>query len=736
MLSRRLTNYFLLLLVLISFAKSGHANSISPLNISEPIELDGIHNEKVWQEAEAANRFQMNYPNDSLMAASDTEVKILFDNENLYIGAVCHNTKKGEQVIQSLKRDFEYLENESFLILLDPYNNANIGMTFGVNPKGVQLDGIIPRGGNKGISTNWDAQWAVEVHEDVEGKFWSIEMAIPWKVLDFNNKTLTWNINFVRNDMKNNQVSTWSPVPRSFDVATLAKAGKATWCHLPEQCTSKVTFVPYTAVRNNIDYTDNKKIDSNLSIGGDLKVALSSSLNLDVTVNPDFSQVEVDQQVIDLNRFELFFPEKRLLFLENSDLLSGLGNSRTRPYFSRRIGSAGRNPVPILFGARLSGKLKNDWNIGVMTVQTKSEEDIADRGQNYTIAAIQKPVLNGSNITAFVANRQASSEFNIFNDYNRLAGVEFDYRSGDSKWVGKTFLHYSISDKFKKGDLVYSGKMRYRTRKATLFFGVDGVGENYQADMGYVPHLFHNYNDTTYRIPYVQYRSNGYYRFFIKNNKVIDYISPQFNFNLFMDKTGFSYQEHSVDLSLVLKFMNASELTFATSQYSPKLFFPFHLDGLNRAFDVGNYSNSKFSLEFDSGKLKRLYWKSFVGFGGEYMGDRFDFMAEVNYRIKHFFTGGLSFSQQNLINFPQDYGSAYFTLVGSKFEVSFSKNLFFTTFLQYNTQTNNFNINSRFNWRFRPMSDLYIVYTENYRADNVGIKDRALVMKVNYWFNL
>jgi len=537
--------------------------------------------------------------------------------------------------------------------------------------------------------------------------------------------------------MKNNQLSTWSPVPRSFDIATIAKAGKATWCHLPEKTNSKVTFVPYTAIRNNYDYTDGKKLESDVSFGGDLKIALNSSLKLDVTVNPDFSQVEVDRQVIDLNRFELFFPEKRLLFLENSDLLSGLGNSRARPYFSRRIGSAGRNPVPILFGARLSGKLRNDWNIGIMTVQTKSKEGIANRGQNFTIAAIQKPILKGSSLTAFVANRQASNEFHIFNkDYNRLAGLEFDYRSEDSKWTGKTFLHYSISDQFKNGDLVYSGKLRYRTRKATLFFGVDGIGENYQADMGYVPHLFHNYNDTTFSIPYIQYRTNGHYRFFLTKNKVIDYISPKFSANLFTDRTGFEYQEHAIDVSLEMKFMNASCLILTTSQFSPKLFFPFQLDGLNRAFDVGNYSNSKFSLEYDSGKLKRFYWNTFVGFGGEYMGDRFDFKAEANYRIKHFFTGGLSFSQQNLVNFPQEYGSAYFTWVGSKFEVSFSKNLFFTTFLQYNTQTNNFNINSRFNWRFRPMSDLYLVYTENYRADDIAVKDRALVMKINYWFNL
>lgn len=712
--------------------------SISPTEISSSINLDGVLDESVWSTTETADDFHMHYPYDSLQASSQTEVKMLFDKGNLYIGAICKNDSPTDYVIQSLKRDFDFRENEAFIVFLDLFNDGTGGMTFGVNPKGVQRDGIIPRGGTKGVQLNWDGKWLAEVFQSPDKTYWSIEMAIPLKTLRFSNNNFTWGINFARNDLNNNEVSTWSPVTRGFEVATLAQAGKVNWQSLPTPQNSKITIIPYSAVTSERSYENQTDPTLAAKIGLDAKIALTSSLNLDFTINPDFSQVEVDQQVIDLNRFELFFPEKRLLFLENSDLFSGLGNSRVRPYFSRRIGSAGSDPVPIHFGARLSGKVSKKLQIGLMTVQTDAVEGLGKNGQNYSIVAVQRSVLKGSSLTAFISNRQGVNEFYLdHNNYNRIGGLEFDYRSKNSFWSGKAFLHYSFSDDINNNGLAYSGKLRYKIKEASLFFGIDGVKENYIAEMGYVPRLWHEYNDSTFRIPYHQIRSNGYYRFFSNSqNSKVDFLSVRFDANIFTDQNDFSYQEHEVGLSFILRFLNSSELKFKAAHFSPKLFFPFTLNGLDFPFLSGNYPNRRFSLSYDSGKLRRLHWSSYLGFGGEYMGNRFDYRGDINYRFKHFITGGITFSQQNLSGFPDGYGDASFSLIGSKFEISFNKNLFFTTFLQYNTQSDNFNINSRFNWRFKPMSDLYLVYTENYRAEGVNVKDRALVLKLNYWLDL
>ena len=717
---------------------NGQQRSISPTEISSTINLDGVLNEASWATAQTAKDFHMHYPYDSLQASSQTEVKMVFDKNNLYIGAICKNNKPTDYVIQSLKRDFDFRENEAFVVFLDLFNDATGGMTFGVNPKGVQRDGIIPRGGTKGVQLNWDGKWLAEVFESPDKTYWSIEMAIPLKTLRFSNNNFTWGVNFARNDLSNNEVSTWSPVTRGFEVATLAQAGKVNWQILPKAQSSKITVVPYSAVTSEKSYQTQTDPTLKPKIGLDAKIALTSSLNLDFTINPDFSQVEVDQQVIDLNRFELFFPEKRLLFLENSDLFSGLGNSRVRPYFSRRIGSAGSNPVPIHFGARLSGKVNKKLQFGLMTVQTDAVAGLGENGQNYSIAAIQQSIMDGSSFTAFISSRQSTNGFYLDHDnYNRIGGMEFDYRSKNSLWSGKAFLHYSLTDNLNNNSFAYSGKIRYKTKAASLFLGIDGVGKNYITEMGYVPRLRHEYNDSTFRIPYNQIRSNGYYRFFSKNkNSKVDFWSLRFDANIFTNQKDFTYQEHEVDLVFVLRFLNSSELNIKALHFSPKLFFPFTLNGLESPFYAGNYPNQRFSINYHSGKLKRFYWDSYIGFGGEYMGNRFDFRGEMHYRFKHFITGGLTFSQQNLSGFPSAFGDAAFTLVGSKFEVSFNRNLFFTTFLQYNTQSNNFNINSRFNWRFKPMSDLYLVYTENYRSGNLAIKDRALVLKLNYWLDL
>ncbi|MEM6963247.1 MAG: DUF5916 domain-containing protein [Bacteroidota bacterium] len=655
-------------LLLIVCTVLGQDRYISPQQITQKIKLDGKLNELAWKQTTPAKDFQMHYPFDSLQASSQTTAKILFDQQYLYIGAICKNSNTSGYVVQSLKRDFDFRENDAFMVFLDLFNDASGGMAFGVNVKGVQLDGIIPRGGNKGIQLNWDGKWFAEVHQSPDRKYWSVEIKIPLKTLRFSNNNFTWGVNFARNDLANNEVSTWSPVTRGFDIATLAQAGKIQWQKPPPPQNSKITIVPYNAIRTEKSFTDNTSTILKPRVGLDAKVALNSSLNFDFTINPDFSQVEVDQQVIDLNRFELFFPEKRLLFLDNSDLFSGLGNSRVRPYFSRRIGSAGENPVKIHFGARLSGKIKKDVQIGVMSIQTDPVATIGTESQNYSIAAIQKTLMGGSALTAFVANRQGVEGYYIdHKNFNRVGGVEFDFRSPNSLWTGKSFLHYAASDFKNNGGFSYDTKIRYKTRKATIFFGIDAVHENYMTDMGYVPRLWHEFRDSLFRIGYHQVRSNGYYRFFNKKkNNNLDFISVKYDIDIFTDKKDFSYQEHVADLKLIFRFLDMSELTFTTAHLSPRLFFPFTLDGLATAFDVGNYPNRKFSVLYDSGKLKPLYWKGYLGFGGEYMGNRFDFRGEVNYRFQDFITTSLNFSQQNLTGFPDSYGEAKFTLVGSK----------------------------------------------------------------------
>ncbi len=711
------------------------ANTFPVEKTKESIMIDGILDEAVWKNSVVLKDFQMNYPYDSLQAVTKTDVRLTYDDKYLYLGVTCHNEMDKDYVVQSLKRDYDFYENDGFAVFIDAFNDATNGIMFGVNPYGVQLEGLVANGGTKGITTSWDGLWFVEVNR-TRG-MWVAEIAIPFKTLRYNGDIDTWRINFARNDLKRNEISTWIPIPRGFEVSTLAFMGQMLWDRAPNKQGTNVVLLPYAAGTISKDHTNEEALTTyEPNIGLDAKVALTSSLNLDLTFNPDFSQVEVDEQVLNLTRFELSFPERRLFFTENSDLFAKIGNSRVRPFFSRRIGGVGTTPVPVLFGTRLSGKLNRDWRIGVMSVQTEGVRDVA-KSQNYTVATVQRRVLSGSTVKVFATNRQAfiGTKFDK-DDYNRVGGLEFDHRSVDTKFKAHGYFHASTTKEKLKDNLAYGAKVRYQDTRLNIFFGVDKVGENYITDMGFVPRLYHeNENGEDVRIPYLQWRSNGNYWFFQGNSDIIDYVGPEYRLDIFTQDL--DYIEHAAELSFVTRFMNQSEAKITAQESTLNLFFPFTLSGLNTAFDAGRYKNQRFySLSYDTGKRSRLYGNFEIGVGDEFSGKRFSFESQLSYRYKSWGVFSLTFERENLSGFSEEFGNPSFTLLGSKFEISFNKNIFWTTFLQYNTQKSNFNLNSRFQWRFRPMSDLYIVYTNNRDTNEFDLKDRALVVKLNYWINL
>ncbi len=699
-----------------------------------PILIDGLLQEADWQKAAVASDFHKHFPADSGPAELVTEVRLLFDERYLYIAAYCRQSPAKDFVVQSLKRDFEFNENDAFDVYLDAFGDATSGFAFGVNPYGVQRDGIIPYGGTKDIDLTWDNRWFVEVNRQADA--WTLEMAIPFKSLRFKKNQKEWRINFARNAFQENERSTWAPVNRGNAINTLSLMGTLLWESPPPSISRNIALVPYLAFKAEKEPGPDVPTLKPLT-GLDAKIGIGSALHFDLTINPDFSQVEVDQQVIDLNRFELFFPEKRLLFLENSDLFSTLGNSRVRPFFSRRIGSLNQEPVPILFGGRLSGKLDKTWKLGLMDVQTRQSSPEQNDGQNYLVATVQKSLFSSSSLTAFFSNRQLVQDFHLVaQNYTRIGGLEFDYRSKDSKFSGKSFLHYASAPQFSNHSMAYSTKVRYRTKAFSFFVGIDGIEENYLPDMGFVPRLYHydELQDTSYRVPYIESRANSYYRYFPEGNTPIDFIGTELRLRWFTNPR-FQYQEHLFNWNLIVNLLNQSRFTFTFSDYTQLLLYPFTLQGLDRPFASGTYANRRFTFQYDTGKRQALYGKIKAAYGGEFVGNRLNLSGEINYRYFQFLVFGLNYSYQQLENFPQDFGSAKFTLLGSKLEWSFNRKLFLTTFIQYNTQDQNFNINGRFNWRFQPLSDLYIVYTSNYLTDHFTQKDRALVLKLNYWLN-
>ena len=336
-----------------------------------PILIDGKLDETDWGTAPVATDFFLNYPSDTLAPKFQTEARMTFDDHAVYIGFVCHDDQT-PNVVQSLRRDFDYGSNDNATIVLGPYNDGLNGFWFSISPEGVQLEGTVAAGGQEGggYNSNWDNKWYSKVtrHEDR----WIAEIMIPFKSFRYKNGANTWDVTFVRKDVKRNETSSWIATPIQFVPSAFAYSGKLKWEEPPPIQSINISLIPYVAGGVAQDKETNPVTRStDLQGGFDAKIGVTPSLNLDLTVNPDFSQVEVDRQVINLTRFEFQFPERRQFFLENSDLYERMGWPGIRPFFSRRVGlardtSGTLHKVPIEYGARLSGSLSSKWRLSML----------------------------------------------------------------------------------------------------------------------------------------------------------------------------------------------------------------------------------------------------------------------------------------------------------------------------------------------------------------------------------
>ncbi|WP_293015803.1 DUF5916 domain-containing protein, partial [Mongoliibacter sp.] len=337
--------------------------------IDYPITLDGVLDEEIWLEDGGwAEDFTQFFPSDTSLAQAQSKVKIAFDDKFLYIAAVMYNLGPRENYVStSLRRDYRGEQNDGISFILDTFNDNTNAFQFGVNPYGVQRESLIANGGMipSDLNLAWDNKWYsnAKIYDD----YWVVEAAIPFSTLRYNDGAVNWNVNFYRLDSKYNERSSWTPIPRNFSIISLAFSRKLMFEEPLKKETANISIIPYAAMATDRDFLSETSNPARPTFGGDAKIGMGPALNLDLTINPDFSQVEVDQQVTNLDRFEIFFPEQRQFFLENADLFADFGAVGIRPFFSRRIGVArdertGQNVQnQILFGSRLSGKLGEDW---------------------------------------------------------------------------------------------------------------------------------------------------------------------------------------------------------------------------------------------------------------------------------------------------------------------------------------------------------------------------------------
>ena len=684
--------------------------------ISQPVSIDGVLDEEIWSRAEKTTPFFRIQPIDTGYAKAQTEVMVAYDDDNIYFGITNFDPTPGKRPVESYRRDWSFNNNDNFFVAMDTYNDQTNGFAFGVNAVGGQWDGMQANGGV--VALEWDGKWysAVENYNDR----WTAEFKIPFRTIRYNDGDTEWGINFSRLDLKTNEKSSWAPVPRQFASATLAFTGTLEWESPVPKSGVRVSLIPYVLGQATHEKEVGDPVAYKANAGLDAKVILSTSMNLDVTLNPDYSQVEVDRQVTNLDRFELYFPEKRKFFLENSDLFANLGSENLRPFFSRRIGL----DQPVIGGARLSGNMGENWRIGLMNMQTAARDEHS--ADNFSVAVLQRKVLSRSNVGVFFTNKQVLSspeDSGSYFNFNRVAGSEFNFASANNNWTGKVFYHQSFNPGPEGNRFATAGMIAYSTQQFKAGLSQAYVGGNYLAEMGFVR-----------RKGYLQTTPSIGYQFFPMSPRITSH-GPMLKADFYFEPD-MTLTDRETDLGYSLTWNDRSVIKGGLKEGYVMLLEPFdptHTGG--EMIPAGSEFNTLEAYLSYLSTQRRLFTFTVEGrYGGFFGGTRASFETEMNYRVQPF--GSLSLvASYNHILLPEPYTSTDLVLVGPKLDVTLTEKLFFTTFVQYNNQIDNINVNMRFQWRFAPVSDLFIVYTENAYPTGWQTKNRGIVVKLSYWFN-
>lgn len=738
---------YLLLLTGISifvFGQKRNENYKMHIKQSEGIlKIDGILDESAWRSAAAVSDFMMVNPFDTLRSKLRTDVRMTYDDKYIYISAECFLQSQSNYVVESLKRDFSFGSNDNFLVFIDTFEDKTTGFSFGANAAGAQWDGQMSEGAK--MNLNWDNKW--ESATTYNNKSWIFEAAIPFKSIRYRGNSTRWGINFSRLDLKAKEKSAWAPVPRQFPTASLAYAGVLVWDTPPPTPKQNISVIPYVLSGVSANYEIKDPTNFKNQIGGDIKVSISSSLNMDMTLNPDFSQVDVDRQQTNLDRFELFYPEKRQFFIENSDLFDGFGTENIRPFFSRRIGLA-LNPktgiydqTPITYGARLSGKLTNDWRIGVLNVQSERIEAKGVPTQNYSMVAFQRKLFARSNLGMFLINKQSFIDTDLqrqngFLEYNRNFGFEYNLASANNFWTGKVFYYGSLTPQNKDENFSHAASLVYQDNNWIIGWKHQWVGSNYNPEVGYVPRL--NYIFINPEFGKIFYPKNKSSKIFYKTIRAtsMNYWNNQ---SVKTDNTTY--------VAIEGKLKDQSSFgTFISYDYV-RLLYDFDATRMgNTALKRGTeHSWNAINFSYKSSPIKLFTFMSTARFGGYYAGGRrTGITGELGYRFQPFGSISMAIDYNDIQNVQipgTDVAdakkvSSQFWIIRPKIDITFTNKLFLTTFFQLNQQTKNVNLNIRLQWRYKPASDLFLVYTDNYFPEIFQIRNRALVVKLNYWLNL
>lgn len=723
---RKLLLYFFCLIIANSFAQE---RPFKIENIKQTIKVDGKLDEAIWKDIKAFHNFHNHFPNDSGKVKKQTIVKFFHDGESMHFAVtIFDDTPK--YIVQSLKRDEGYdsfIKGDGFGIIIDATGQQNSGYLFAVNVKGAQTDGIVSIvDNNYAVDASWNAKWQSQTLINDTTRYY--EISIPFNAIAYDPKNDKWKINFASIDAKTPQHTTLTAFSRNYNLMDLRFTQEIEIESLPNRKTSKLTLIPSTVFSYTEDIA-NQQRDKQVNIGLEAKYNITSSLKLNATFNPDFSQIEQDDQITNLTRFDISFPERRNFFLENGDLFNNLGSRGVNLFYSRRIGAE----TKMLFGLKLSGKISKNTRIGVLNTQTEASDELS--AQNYTVLVGRQNLSSSLTATGYLVNRQETKKVELGDSYNRIAGLNFNYIANNNKWLGQFNYGKSLSPSFDKNNNFYHTTISYSTRKWQWTSNINRVEENFITDVGFVPRLY-NFDASlkqTTRDGYWENYTEIIYNQYQPISSKADRNEYKLRSNSFYS-TNFKLIEEELFFIFIRRFKNLSYF-FSTANYNyNNLQYPTDVLNNDNPLPADIYNTSYIIAGYISPTNKKVSIQNRLQYGSFYNGDRFHWDFTMNYRLQPWAKLGFNYNF-DIIDL-NEYGSDTIHTLNFSGNIFFNKQLSWSTIVQLSTQMDDFNINSRLQWEFKPLSYIYLVVSDNYNTEDFNRKDYGIAIKLNYSLDL
>jgi hypothetical protein len=696
---------------------------------NDPIVDGEIRAEELWQSIPLAKELIQLKPSFGAPVSEKTEIRVAYSKTTFYVAVVCYDSEPDKIVVSDSRRDADLNDEDSFLFIIDTYNDQQNGFLFGTNALGMEYDAQIDNEGKGnfsanrqqggvigGTNVNWDATWSVKSQLGDYG--WSAEFAIPLRSLRFAaGENKMWGLNFRRNISKNTETAYWTSLPLGFDMKRLALAGKLTGLNLKNP--GNLKLIPYGLVQGiNDQSVSPSTTDTNAEVGLDVKYSITPSLTLDLTYNTDFAQVEVDDQQINLDRFNLFFPEKRAFFLENAGQFSVGSPGEVDLFFSRRIGLAeDGSVVPIIGGARVSGKV-GQTNVGLLSMFTEDIESVGIQENNFSVARVNHNFGNSrSSLGGIFVNRQGLA--GLDDDYNRVFAIDGKWGIGNKAEVNG-FLAKSTTPNIGEKDHAFKLLANYDWDGWNLRAGYTEVAPGFNPEVGFLQR-------TAFKKPeFLIFKALRY-----NNAKKFLEIRPHVSYRGYWNfddqqVTGFLH----VDNHWVWR--SGFEIHTGINFTQERVLQPFNIADVT--VPVGNYKNEELQFILITNPNNAFSVSTLTFIGGYFNGMRYSNSGTANFRIGNKFVSSLTMSHNDI---QLDTGNTTAVVGGLRLAYSFTPRIFLQSLIQRNNVSEITSVNARFGWLQNANTGLFVVF--NIVKDDNPIdllNNQTLTIKYTHRFDI